>query len=228
MIFLAILLQSISPASAGPGPHVLPDAVPTLQGSGEISMSVDGTAYVGVSSTVRARLAATDRIRLDTALVGFQGFGGTGWDLPGYLGARYRIHESEALSVASFVGMAWSYSPKQTIKHKALPVVVPAAFDLFPGVGIALEGGSRRIRMDLAAAAASSLDLERPIVVAEAGVTLNLTDADSLRVGGLAMMDELLPAPSISYRHAWDRVYVGAQGGFTPVPGIGVSAGMIW
>ncbi len=228
MIILAILLQWVSPASAGPGPHVLPDATPTKQGGGELSVSVGGTAYVGTTGSVRARLAATDRLRIDAAVTGFHGFSGTGWEVPGYLSVRYRVHESEMLSVTPFAGMGWSYNPEQTIEHKDKEIPVPASFVPLPGVGVSLEGGSRRVRMDLAAAAAMDIDLVLPVVIAEAGITLNLTDADGLRVGGVILVDELLPAPSVSYRHAWDRVYIGAQAGFTPVPSVGVSAGMTW
>jgi hypothetical protein len=113
--------------------------------------------------------------------------------------------------------------------HKGKPMVSPAAWEPYPGAGIALEGGIRRVRIDLAVAVGTDLDFNYPILVGEAGVTVNLTDADSVRVGTIDLWGPaLFPLPAVSYRHDWSRVFVGAQAGFTPLPGIGVSAGMIW
>jgi hypothetical protein len=140
------------------------------------------------------------------------------------------------------------------IERHTGPVRWVHTLDLMGVAGVAIEGGTDRVRFDLSVAMVIQRNLvdqsypstsqskpgtgpasrdPSPVEFkidwcSEAGVTLLLSESDSLRIGGFG--PEYAPIlPSLKYRHSWEKMVLGAHIGFTQiVPSLGVSGGVQW
>jgi hypothetical protein len=239
-IFLIMLIEMVSPAAAGAPGHLLPSAHPAAKGSGEVEAEAGLT--LGLIGTVQAEHALTDRLLISGSssayTLGFETLDGL--NSFSTVGARYDLTPGDDFNVAPFMGMGLFYQTPHVESHTG-PMRWVHTLNLMGGVGVAIEGGSDRVRYDASLAIMVERNLVGPttnlygdpvdfttLSIAEVGITWLLSESDSLRLGGLG------PAyfpflPSLKYRHNWKKTFLGAHVGFTQfVPSLGISGGVQW
>jgi len=216
----------------------LPSASPIESGRGEVE--VGGFAGLGIAGTVAVNAAVADRFVIGANINGFYvpvPFSGLAMHTyPAFVSARYDLTESDGLNVAPFALIGASYTPyfyDAIHPSTGQPREVLAHTDGFTMMGVAIEGGSDKLRFDLSAPLAgltwqpelnNQLRFVHAYLLSELGLTWRIEDGHSVRLGTL-----LAILPNVAYRHDWANMFVEVHGGFvTPLPGVGVSGGIRW
>lgn len=218
-----ILLAPVA-AAADPSPTLLlPSAAPAPAGTAELGLSFGhgtlsllGTDTVAIGSSLRAGWAPSDAVWLEAGLGGDVRSAESCGLFPGgacadpetfadgglSLSARYRAPMTDGLAVAPFAGAFLVGGGRRTG-----PAVGGA-------LGLAVEGGGRRVRGDLSLGLAAGVADGRfdGLPVGEGGVTFLLGSGrrHALRIG----LAELVP--DLSWRCEADRWFLGA--GVSGVP----------
>jgi hypothetical protein len=252
-LVLTMLIQMVSPAAAGAPGHVLPSAHPAAKGSGEVEAEAGWT--LGSIGTMQAEHALTDRLLISGSSSAFRLAFDTMDGLNSFstVGARYDLTPGDDFNVAPFMGMGLFYQTPYVQSHTG-PVRWVHTLNLMGAAGLAIEGGTDRVRFDLSMAMVIQRNLvgqsygstsqlkqgtgpasrdPSPVEFtsyscSEVGITWLLSESDTLRLGGLGAA--YFPVlPSLKYRHNWKKTFLGAHVGFTQVvPSLGVSGGVQW
>ena len=155
---------------------------------------------------------------------------------PASLSVRYDLTPTDDVNLAPFVGLGFLAIPPYYAENDIDPG--PREVKALAGaVGLALEGGSDRVRLDLSMGGSIAKNFVAPAdaepvpntLLGEGGITWRMSKADSLRFGVVAADTmAMIPLPSIKYQHSWKKALVGLHVGFTPLPTAGVSGGVRW
>jgi len=251
-LVLIMLIQMVSPAAAGAPGNVLPSAHPVAKGSGEVE-AVAGW-NLGSIGTLQADHALTDRLLIRGSSSAYRLPFETmdGLNSLSTVGARYDLTPGDEFNVAPFMGMGLFYKTPYR-QSDAGPRRWVHTLNLMGGVGVAIEGGTDRVRYDASLAMMVQRNLVGPTYhssflrlepgpasrapspveftsysISEVGITWLLSESHTLRLGGLGSAYRPL-LPSLKYRHHWKKAFIGARVGFTQfVPSLGVSGGVQW
>ena len=182
---------------------LLPGAAPLHRKQGETSWGVtaawsdiEDLSFLEIGPSAQGVLAASDRIALFGTLVLSPITPGA----LGLVGARYVVWERPGLTVAPMGGVFWRVEAE------------PWSLWAINALGVAVEGGWERVRLDVSLPLAGarvatntwpveSRGLPGPLLLSfvEAGVTVKLDDHSSIRLGALSLL------PTAVYRYEGSR-----------------------
>ena len=183
---------------------VLPGAVPLPARTGETSWGLAGGYVAGdldqgdLGPIVTGLWGVGDKIALSGGL-GFSVLAPAAWPV---IGARYVIVANERLNIAPFAVIVGRYRVK------------PADFYTLSALGVAVEGGWERVRLDASVPlvgyttgsnyprGSTGLPGSYLLLTLEAGASVTVTDRHSLRLGVMSVL------PTLSWRYDADAWFL--------------------